>query len=139
MPQNSELIAAYNAALYVVFGEPELVIRIGEPNPDLDALLEADGATSAAYVTASNPGGIAAGDGPNNIACLALSRAFADTGYSCYEGEGRDPAGVWPSERSVLIVGMPRGEAEALGRRLEQIAIVFVEKGKAPELVLLDD
>jgi len=35
-------ITAYQKALYVVFGRPELVIRIGEPNPDLDELLEAE-------------------------------------------------------------------------------------------------
>src|SRR5438034_308575 len=33
MPATPEQIAAYEKALYVVFGRPELVIRIGEPNP----------------------------------------------------------------------------------------------------------
>jgi len=46
-----ELIAAYEKALYVVFGRPELVIRIGEPNPDLDELLAAEGAATAAFIT----------------------------------------------------------------------------------------
>jgi hypothetical protein len=32
---------------------------------------------------------------------------------------------------------IPREEAEALGRRLEQNAIVWIEKGKPPELVVL--
>ena len=34
-------------------------------------------------------------------------------------------------------MGIPRAEAEALGRRLEQNAIVWIEKGRAPELVVL--
>ena len=34
-------------------------------------------------------------------------------------------------------MGIPRAAAEALGRRLEQNAIVWVEKGKAPQLVVL--
>jgi uncharacterized protein len=41
------------------------------------------------------------------------------------------------SEPSVLLLGIPRAEAIALGRRLEQNAIVFVERGGAPELVLM--
>jgi hypothetical protein len=52
-------------------------------------------------------------------------------------GEGRDPAGKWPAEPSVLAVGMSRHEAMVMGRSYEQNAIVFIEKGKAPELVVL--
>ncbi|MGH8720503.1 MAG: DUF3293 domain-containing protein, partial [Burkholderiales bacterium] len=52
-------------------------------------------------------------------------------------GEGRDPQQEWPAEPSVLVVGIARAEAEVLGRGYEQNAIVFVEKGKAPELVML--
>jgi hypothetical protein len=37
----------------------------------------------------------------------------------------------------VLIMGIPRADAEALGRRLEQNAIVWIDKGRAPELVVL--
>ncbi len=61
MPATPELIAAYEKALYVVFGRPELVIRIGA-----------------------------------------------------------------------------RADAEAVGRAFGQNAIVFVEKGRAPELVVLE-
>jgi hypothetical protein len=95
MPLGPELIEAYRRALYVVYGEPELVIRVGEPNAELDALLEAKGAATAAFVTAANPRGRLAGKTENELAAAALGRAFG------------------------------------------QNAIVFVEKGKAPELVIL--
>jgi hypothetical protein len=49
-----ELIAAYEKALCVVFGTPEMVLRIGEHNEDLDELLEVEGVTTAAYITAAN-------------------------------------------------------------------------------------
>ena len=74
-------IAAYEKALYVVFGVPELVIRIGKPNPDLDELLEAEGAATAAYVTAANPRGEASSAWANEIANAALVQAL--TGYRC--------------------------------------------------------
>jgi len=134
-----EQIAAYAKALYVVFGEPELVIRIGEPNRDLDELLEAEGAATAAYITAANPRGEARSAWRNEIANAALVESQTAAGYRCYEGEGRDPQGRWTPERSVLVVGIARAEAEAVGRVFEQNAIVFVEKGRAPELVLLGD
>ena len=134
---DAALIEAYQRALYVVFGEPELVIRIGEPNADLDALLEAEGAATAAFVTAANPHGRLAAQMENEVAVAALRQSQADAGYACRSGQGLDPRGEWPAEPSVLVVGIARADAEALGRAFEQNAIVFVDKGKAPELVVL--
>jgi hypothetical protein len=37
----------------------------------------------------------------------------------------------------VLVLGIAREDAEALGRRFGQNAILYLEKGRAPELVLL--
>jgi len=37
------------------------------------------------------------------------------------------------------VVGIPRADAETVGRTFGQNAIVFVEKGRAPELVLVED
>jgi len=139
MPVGPDLIVAYLGAEYVVYGEPVLVFRIGEPNDGLDALLEAEGADTAAYVTAANPRGRLAGKTENVLASTALLRAQKDAGYACYAGEGRDPQEEWPAEPSVLVVGISRAEAMVLGRSYEQIAIVFVRKGRAPELVMLAD
>lgn len=134
-----ELIAAYEKALYVVFGVPELVLRIGRHSPDLDELLEAEGAATAAYITAANPRGEASTAWQNEIANAALVELHTKAGHPCYEGEGRDPEKRWAAERSVLVIGISRADAEAVGRAFEQNAIVFVEKGRAPELMLLKD
>jgi hypothetical protein len=136
-PATPELIAAYEKALYVVFGEPELVIRVGEANPDLDGLLEAGGAASAAYITAANSRGEMTSPWKNEIANAALVETLTEAGYRCFEGEGRDPQRRWTPERSALVAGISRADAEAVGRAFGQNAIVFVEKGRAPELVVL--
>jgi hypothetical protein len=120
-----------------VFGEPELVLRIGEPNPDLDELLDAEGATTAAFITAANPRGRRRGAWENEIANAALVKSQNAAGFRCFEGEGRAPDRKW-AERSVLVVGIPRADAVIVGRAFEQNAIVFAERGRAPELVLLD-
>jgi len=134
-----EQIDAYQKALYAVFGTPELVIRIGEPNPDLDELLEAESATTAAFITAANPAGVPAGAWKNEVANAALVESLAKAGYRCFEGEGRDPQKRWKPERSALVMGIPRAEAEVVGRAFGQNAIVFVTRGLAPELVLLGE
>ena len=137
MPIRPDLLAAYRKALYVVHGAPDLVIRVGEPNATLDELLDADGLDTAAYLTAANPGGELQSKTENELSCAALHQGLADAGYICYLGEGRDPEGDWPAEPSILALGVTRHEAMVIGRSYEQNAIVFIERGKAPELVVL--
>ena len=132
----SELIDAYEKADYVVFADPELVLRIGEPSPRLDALLEAEGASVAAYLTAANPRSEPRTDAQNRSAGATLDELLASAGYPRYAGEARDPRNQHAAEPSVLVIGIYRDNAATLGRLFGQNAIVFVEKGKPPELVI---
>ena len=131
------LIVAYAAAHYVVFGEPDIVLKIGEPNPHLEALFAARRARSAAFVSAANPHGERRSLVRNVVAFQVLKILLRKSRYLYFEGEGRDPTGEWPPEGSVLILDMPRADAEALGNRFHQNAIVWIERGGAPELVML--
>lgn len=132
MPLTPALIEAYKSALYVLEAGP--VLRIGVRSDALDRLLDLHGAATAAFVTAANPRGEERANAANEAAMAALRASLA---WRSLPGEGRDPAGSWRAEASLLVLGIARAEAEALGRRLEQNAIVFVEKGAAPELVVL--
>ena len=113
------------------------MLRIGERNADLDELLAAESASTAAFVTAANPGGKKRSHWKNEVANAALVKSQNEAGFRCFEGEGRAPDGSW-TEKSVLVVGISRADAEVVGRAFDQNAIVFVERGKAPELVVLD-
>ena len=139
MPMNPGLRAAYEKALYVVYGTPELVLRVGEPSEALDALMDEEGAETAAYLTAANPRGELQAKRENELSSAALHQALADAGYSCLLGEGRDPKGEWPPEPSVLALGISRREAMVIGRSYEQNAIVFIERGRPAELVPLEE
>lgn len=137
MPLTPELLDTYRNAEYAVFADAELVMRIGEKNPSVDALISTEGATTAAFVTAANPRGDKRSDMENGVANAALQNFVAAAGYPHFWGEGRDPKGSW-SEPSFLVIGIYRANAEALGQLFEQNAIVFCEVGCAPELIILD-
>ena len=132
-----ETLEAYRTADYVVFADRTVVMRIGEANAELDALISAEGAATAAFVTAANPRGEKRSDEENGVANAALQSFVAAAGYPHFWGEGRDPFGGW-AEPSFLVIGIYRANAEALGQLFEQNAIVFCEVGKAPELVILE-
>jgi len=133
---NKDLIEAYRDSDYVVFTKPEMVLRVGEPSERLDRLLEDHGAESAVFVTAANPRSEKKSAAENAEAMGALDGILAAAGYPRYPGEGRNEERTW-REPSVLAVGIYRENAQALGRLFGQNAVVFIEVGKAPELLLL--
>lgn len=135
MPTTREQLAAYRASEYRVFAQPELVLRIGEPSAALDRLLEGARAASAAFLTAANPHSERR-PAAENLA--ALERLAQDaSAWRILRGEGRSADGRW-REPSLLVLGIEREHARTLGRRYGQNAIVFAERGGAPELVLLE-
>ena len=136
MPLSSEQFDAYHNADYVVFADRKVVLRVGEPNPDLEDLIVSEGATTAAFVSAANPRGEKRPDTENGVANAALQSFVSAAGYPHYWGEGRDPFGSW-AEPSFLVIGIYRANAEALGQLFEQNAIVYCELGRAPELIIL--
>ena len=132
-----ELLEAYRAAVYVVYGSPPIEFRIGEPSDVLDALLRIQKASSAAFVSSADVEGVVTPENQRRMKEFLLRGNLAGTPYKVHQGEARDPAGKWDAEPSLLVMGIPRAEAEALGRRLAQNAIVWIEPGGAPELVVL--
>ena len=136
MPISPEQLDAYTKADYVVFSDRQVVLRVGKKNEQLDELIKAEGAQTAAFVTAANPRGEKRAEKENGVANAALQSFVQAAGYPHFWGEGRDPFGSW-SEPSFLVIGIYRANAEALGQLFEQNAIVFCEVGRAPELVVL--
>ena len=137
----AELLAAYRRADYVVYGSPPVEFHVGRPSDQLEAMLSMSRVESAAFVSSATARGVSSPENERRLADFLLRSQLDGLNetakYRVFQGEGRDPDGAWTAEPSVLIMGIPRAAAEALGRRLEQNAIVWVEKGKAPELVVL--
>ena len=137
MPLDPALRLAYERAHYVVFASPGIEFRVGVPSDVLDAMMAINHVRSAAFISSADAQGAPSDENRRRLDDFLLRAQTAGLAYRAYQGEGRDPQGKWSAEPSLLIMGIPRGEAEALGRKLAQNAIVYIDKGRAPELVVL--
>jgi len=131
--RREELARAYRATTYAA--AIPLRLRLGEPNPLVDALLDDLGASRYAFLTAWNPGAKPRSEAENREAQQRLMDALE--GRPVFVGAGEADDGSWPPEPSLLVVGLACDEAVELGRRFGQVAIVVGEKGGAPQLVWL--
>jgi hypothetical protein len=140
LPLPPELLASFRNAHYTLLGtmrgEPGFVLKVGEKSAALDKLLDESKASCAAWLTAVNPESKPTPAPANAARMRALEEELAAAGYACYAGEASDPQGGH-REPSLLVVGIPRADAQSLGLRFGQNAILWIEKGAAPELVAL--
>jgi hypothetical protein len=134
---DERLFSAYRKTTYMADTPVgRLCIRIGRAHPDLDALLTARGHRHWAYVTAHNPGSVPFTAEQNRARHARLEADVAARGYEAFPGEGVGDDGEWPPEASLLILGMPRDVAAALGRAHAQRAVVWGGLGE-PALLLV--
>ena len=121
------LIKAYRQAEYEVQANPQhYILRIGEVNHALVEQMKKEQVTTAAYLTAFNPYGQQIGLEENQRAQKQLLVDLDLLSIHYLQGQGRDAAGVWPSEPSVLALGITLQDAEILADRYGQNAFVWI-------------
>lgn len=134
------LLRAYKKTRFVVRApEEEIVLRIGERNLQLDALMAKFGAVSSPFVTAWNPSSVNLSIEENQTRQARLTEEVRKAGYVSFCGEGVGEDQAWAPEASILIVGILRGDAQRLGIRFGQLAVLFAEPGRPVELLLCSD
>jgi hypothetical protein len=134
--EDEDLLAAYLAAHYKVTGTAKpFVLRVGHRSAELAAMHLANGANCSAFITAWNPGSVARSEVTNRASQKRLESEVSGIGATLVAGIGEDPAGRWPGEPSVLVVGISRSEAERVGRKFGQRAIVWSGTSAIPELI----
>ena len=130
------LNAEYQATVYsATTPDGILLLRPGRKNYLLDNILTAFRAKRWAFITAYNPGSIPMSDAINEEAHTELCRMLMRKGLVFFEGEGTSEG--WPSEKSVLVLGIGRDKAKKIGRKFTQNSIVVGKKGDATKLCWL--
>lgn len=131
------LLEAYRATEYQVDAIPPLVLHVDRPSAGLAALYARFHLTSAAFITACNPHGQLTPEGENQARNARLRADLRERALPFLEGRGVDPLGTWPPEASLLVLGLSREEALALGERHEQNALLWADVDAIPRLLLL--
>ncbi len=138
---DAELYEAYRATIYRVFvpGEAPIDVRVDGASSSyaarLDALLERNGVEVWAFITAWNPESRPLSAEENDARHAELLQAIEASGWQFVEGAGIPVNSDWAPEASLLVLGISRDDAVALGRRFGQNAIVAGRRGGTAELV----
>jgi hypothetical protein len=134
--RHSDLFKAYRDTCFVIDAPGrEIHLRIGQQNPEADALLKKYGVADAALITAWNPGPIRHSAAENNQRQQSLEKQIQSAGFRFLRGRGIGTDPSWIPEESVLILGIPRTLAVELSSQFGQLAIVWHEVGKASILL----
>lgn len=116
---------AYLATEYRVGG---VVLRIGVRSAWLDRALGPH--RWAAFLTAANPRSRQLARGVNARRQASLRAMLRAGGFRCFDGMAHDPAGAWPDEPSVLVLGLRPARAAAVARAFRQNAVVILRSGR---------
>ena len=136
-PADPALDAEYRATTYRVFvpGADAIDLHVGEASAALDALLEGHAAQTWAFVTAWNPASRRLSAEENQSRQAKLLWEVRARGWRSLEGAGVPVRSDWQPEASLLVVGLSKDDAVALGRRFGQNAIVAGQLGEPAELI----
>lgn len=132
----AELEREYRRASYIVDAPgSSITLRVGEPSAEFDDVLQSLDATTWAFITAHNPHSQIRSPEENRGRHRTLLELASLRGLQSLPSAGVDDDGTWPTESGRLLLDVRRDDAITMGRELEQNAILFGERGGAPELV----
>jgi hypothetical protein len=134
-PIPAELMQAFAETHYIVHHEAPFVMHIGQPCPELKALMAEHNALSAAFITPCNPFSRRLREKENLVRLISLRAHLKLRRLTCIDAIGQHPSSTWPGEMSVLVLGIDLEAAKSLSRHYEQHAFVWVAGDGVPELV----
>jgi len=133
-----EKIAAYRNTGYRFGRGADLVsLRIDTRSEALARLYASSGHRCGVFITACNPLGELQSREENEAAQARLAAELHALAIPAIEGEGVDPAGAWPAEKSFFALGVALDAARDLGLRHRQNAVVWAGEDAIPKLILL--
>lgn len=122
-----DLERAYREALYIVHAKDKNIhLKVGDSSSEMVELMRLHDVKSAALITAFNPRSILATAEENVRNHNALVADINALGLESLSGEGGDVSNAWPSEPSVLALGISLQDAELLADRYRQNAFLWI-------------
>ena len=112
-------------------------MKVGKPSAELAEWFQTNNEDQAAYITAWNPFGEKISDDENYVAEQKLITEIESRDLSYLKGESSDPSGLWPSEPSLLVLGISLESAKALVKRYHQDGFIYIGDDTKPQLILL--
>jgi hypothetical protein len=116
----------------------ELLLQVDRESPALCRLLATTSRSSAAAITAWNPRGQQLDELCNRRAQQELEKELSALSLHCFPGRHEDPAGLWPTEFSTLVLGLSLEEARRIAARYAQLAILWADDRGIPQLIRID-
>jgi len=129
-----ELLRAYEETDYTVSDDPPLVLHVGEQNDDARILLASFGVSTAAFLTASNPGSEKLSEEEKLDRQMELLSEIEARRLNYLVGYGE--RGDW-REYSYLILGLDEQDASNLALQFDQNAYVWLDDSGTPKLVTM--
>lgn len=136
----ASLVVSYLDTDYYVHpaeNQPGFTLHIGIQGPELKSLMMRHSASSAAFITACNPLGVALSAECNQERHSALQQTLSRRSLPHFSGIGRGTSGDWPGEDSLLVLGLDLVAAKRLASEVEQNAFVWADAHAVPKLILL--
>jgi hypothetical protein len=134
--RETECWRAYEKTRFCVEdGARRLCFMAGSRSARLDALLRRHNAVTWAFLTAWNPASVELSRAENDARQDDLLRRLESAGCKWLPGEGIGNNPAWKPEASLLVLGISRGKAVALGRDCGQLAVVVGRRGEPARLV----
>lgn len=133
-----ELIEAYKQAKYIVhINDKPYRIKVGEPCPALDAILQDSGADTAYFITPENPFSMTLSEQENKLRHERFVKIINHRAYAFYKGYGTNEDDTWPREQSYLIVCDKAQDIHQLASSFGQNGIIKLQYQNAAELLVL--
>jgi hypothetical protein len=134
MGLDAELIAEYLATSYRVIEGRLFSLKVGEMNLDLKEVYEDQKVNSAAFITACNPFSNMLSNEENSQRMELLKADIAAMSLKVLCGIGESASGNWSGEPSLLVLGITLDQAQCLGRKYQQNAIIWCGPDAVPRL-----
>lgn len=128
--------ASCRATTFTIPSSRSLKLQAGVRNPDLARLLKTHNATTAAIVTAHNPGWRKLPVAQNKTRHAALAAAIKKLKLESLPAERHAYPGSESTEAAYLVLNISGAQAEALLTDFHQHALLWCNQSSPPELML---